>query len=148
MRNGVYIIFEGHHLPLNSIRDNDEEILIRYEGSYCPFAGFYKSRHEENVYYLKKKLDEIDKAYYVKTFGLYKGYKFEVFDRPSEIGDLVRIGTRDNTAIENLKLSGDKAWGFLDINKSELEKVWEERSPVYNLPMPEGIKALEEIKSW
>jgi hypothetical protein len=147
IRIGPYTVYNGIPLAIKSVKDDDENILLRYDGFDVPFVGFEKSTHEENVYYLKTTLHDIKQAYWVQTFGIYKGFTFELFPLNIPGKNLITITTSDKSALVKLNLTEvKKSLYATDINPIELEKAWEERRPSgFNLPMPLGISLINEI---
>lgn len=148
IRIGPYTIFENHHLAIKSIRDDDDHVLLRFEGHSPPSTNFEESKHEKDVYYLNLSISSLNQAYWVQTYCKFKGYTFEVFPLNIGVEGLVTISTKEIIAFEKLKLTEIKN-GFYatDIHVSELEKLWEERRPSnYNLPMPKVIETIKEIK--
>lgn len=147
MRNGAYTIYQGYDLIINTIRDNDDKVILTYKGEVCPFDNFRKDIDEDNAHYLIINIMDLTNAFFVKTFGIYKGYKFQVFDLKGGCEGSVRIGTSDRDAFNSATGLGDDSrhWYIQDIKKSELERIWEERTQVLDLPMPKGLELNKEI---
>jgi hypothetical protein len=144
MRNGVFTVYQGIHLPINTIRDNEQEVFIRFEGMECPFVDFQRSKHEDNVFLKRIKISEINETYEVKTYGIYKGYKFQIFK--SNDSDDLFIGISNEEAHHKLKLFGDSDWAYRNVRKTEIDKVWEERlASAFGKSMPKELKEIEEI---
>lgn len=150
MRNGIYTYYQGFHLQVTTIRDDDNRVMLNYKNGTCPFNDFVKSSHDDGTYYLIIDLTDLTNAYYVKTFGLFKGNVFQVFDVKYTSEQVVRIGTsnRDKFISSTGLDESHKDWYIYDIQLSELEEIWEERTPTFNLPMPEGLKKKESIKPY
>ena len=149
MRNGIYTYYQGFHLQVTTIRDDDKSVILNYKDGICPFNNFEKSNQDDGTYNLIIDLKDLINAYYVKTLGLLKGYVFQVFDVKYTSEQIVRIGTNDRDkfiSVTGLHES-QKDWYIYDIQLFELDGIWEERTPTFNLPMPEGLKEKEIIKS-
>ncbi|WP_088655844.1 hypothetical protein [Geofilum rhodophaeum] len=146
MRNSDYTFFKGLHLELSNIRDDDERVLLSYKGENSPSPGFEKSIHRKDTYELIVNVKDIDNAYQVRTYGKYRGYTFGVFKLGKE--GMVFIGTTDKAAYKKLNLTEvNQNWYGDDIQGTELDKIWEERTPTRGLPMPEGLERIKVVKS-
>lgn len=146
MRNGIYTYFRSYHLRLNTIRDDDEKVVIYFDGKDCPFLDFEVSKHHQDTYCLIIRLNELSNAYWVKTYTLYKGFKLLLFELNIGIEGMFSIATSDKQAFSELGLTEiDKPWFAQDIHISNLKNIWEERTPALGLPMPEGLKEKEFI---
>lgn len=146
MRNGIYTIYKGHHLPVHTIKDNDEQFLIRWDGESCPYSEFERSQHEKNVYFLTVSANSLTELYKVKTFGIYKAFQFQVFDYSPD-PDKVFIGIKNADALNQLRLFGDENWSFTDVDRDLISVMWETRTPVKNKPMPKGVEFEIKLKS-
>lgn len=146
MRNNTYTVFRGEHLMLSDIRD-DDNVLLSYIGDNCPFSDFTKSKHGVNRYVLIVEQKSINNAYKVRTMGKYRGYIFNIFS--VEVGSLgmVFIGTSNEDVSSELNLLEiNTNWYGNDIHESELDTIWEERTPTRGLPLPEGLEARFHLK--
>ncbi|MBL7932716.1 MAG: hypothetical protein JNL60_12480 [Bacteroidia bacterium] len=133
---GPYTELLGLQLSIKGIRDDDEHLLLRYEGPEPPSSDFKKSNHEQNVYYKTILKEHLDNGYWIQTHGLYKGFHVEVIPLNTPDQRMATIMTNDQTigeALDFLKVSGDKY--AKDIEISDLEKIWEERKPYRSLDM-------------
>lgn len=143
MRNGTYTIYQNLILGVKS--NYAEDCLLWIEGKDCELKGFEKSKFED-AWYKIIEWEEIKEAFAVKTFGIYKGYKFQLFDFGLD-SNIISIGTKDIKASKNLHLFevGD-LWFMTEVKLSDVESIWEERTPALNLPMPKGVEKLFVIK--
>lgn len=148
MRNGIYSDYKGQTLEVKTLKDQDDKLILIFKESFCPFPEFEKSNFEEEGYFLIIDLKDLQEAYEVKTYGIYKGYKFRVF-KLNIIGEqeLLRIISYEKDAFENLELLeiNHGCYGE-DIYIADLERVWEERISAFGLPMPKDVSKLKEIK--
>jgi hypothetical protein len=149
MRNGIYTFYNGFHLEVNTIRD-DDRIILNYNDENCPFDYFIKSDQSENCYYLIIDLKELKNAYYVKTFGIFNGFSFQIFNVKYTSENIIRIGTneRDKFVLATGLNEIGKDWYIYDIRISELTKIWEERTAYFGLQMPDGLNDIEEIEKY
>ena len=44
MKNSDYTIYRGFHLVLNDIRDDDERVLLSYQGKDCSHSSAFATR--------------------------------------------------------------------------------------------------------
>ena len=141
MRFGTYTIYKGHDLRL--IENNDFYRLV-YDGAKCPFEDFIV--YAENVYYKDVPQETVLNAFFIKTKGIYKGYRFDVFSL--NLNNLIRIVTDEKTAYENLKLDcRDRGVYQKEIFLDELDELLEEYSPSsLNLSIPAGLPKERIIK--
>jgi len=147
MRNRTYTLYKGIQVELG--RDMSNNFKLIYRGSSCPFTDFVKffsldangSEVFSKVIYHN---EEITNAFSVTTYALYKGFKFQVSNKKNEIFQLT---TGDENAYRQLDLEFiDRGYYLKWVHKSDIEKMWEERKKAgYDLPMPEGIKEVQEI---
>jgi hypothetical protein len=144
MRNQTYTIFNGIEIQLTRNPDGDYKLI--YRGEIPPDGSFYAAKNANNVFckIVEKKL--ITNAFTVITYALYKGYKFQV---DNERGDLLEIVTSNDELLKKFNLQFvDRLYYLKWVNKSEIEKIWEERGPSgYDLPMPEGLNKIEDIEN-
>lgn len=137
MRNGIYTYYKGYHLEIHTIRDDDEKVILNYKGERSPFKDFDKSRLEKNTFCRVIKKSDLKNAYAVTTYGLYRGVKVKVFQVAFAHDMIVRIATSDKNALNQLDMKEvNKGWYIKDIEKNELEKIWEEGTSIWDLPMP------------
>jgi|SRR6478735_1403104 len=145
MREGLYTNYEGHLLQVNTIRDNDEEVVVSYQNEEDALPGFISSRHEPGRYIKVVNLSSIENAFEACNFALYKGHEFSLFKTkdPSRY----KIFTNDKTLQDELALiEVNKDWFGKDVNNIDLEKIWTKNLPALGLPMPSNVKAIEYIK--
>lgn len=146
MRNGIFTYYNGFHLNVNTIRDDDENVLLSFKGENNPFENFEKSKFEENTFEFIIKKENLKNAYNVITYCFYKGYVLKVFSVPNTPNYKVWIATSDKNVYSALNLKQINIdWYMKEINIDELSEIWEERSPALGLPMPEGLKEKEFI---
>ncbi len=154
LKTGTYTVYRTYHLLINEERteapipEQEKKIMIssNFNGE-CPFEDFKKHSYE-NIFCKSVFLNDLQNAYFVKTFGIYKNQKVEVFELQNGIEGMLSITTRDEKIGNALKMSEvNVSWFMKDLNIAELDKLWEERSKSqYNLPMPEGLKEYEELE--
>lgn len=143
IRNATYTIYKNTEYELS--RNSDENFVLYYRGIDCPDKSFLVVNSTNNVF--KKTVSdpsEISNAYNVITYAVYKGHTFQI--TKVEAG-LFRLSTGDKIAYEELGLEFiDRGWYETSVNKTDLEKIWEERRPSgYDLPMPKDIDPIKEI---
>src|SRR5258708_1651791 len=140
MRNGIYSYYNGYHLIVNTIRDDDENVLLSFKGKSNPFQDFDKSNFEEDTFERIIKRKDLKNAYNVVTYGIYKGYILKVFSVPNTPNYNVGLATSDKDAYSILNFKEINIdWYMKEVNIDELSELWEERSPALGLPMPEGL---------
>ncbi|MCX6317155.1 MAG: hypothetical protein NTW29_07680 [Bacteroidetes bacterium] len=142
----MFTIYQGQHLPVTTVRDNDIDCILNWLGKTCPLPGFEKSIHQPDLYVRIVPADTIAYLYEVKTFGTYKNFTFQVFDHPPDPGK-VFIGIKNADALRQLQLYGDQNWAFTEIATDQLEAIWETRTPIGNKKMPEGVELQKRIKN-
>jgi hypothetical protein len=155
IRNGNYTIYNENDLKIFESRSetliSDEEKIysICYESNYDLKNEGFEKYPSENMFCKGVYLKELANAYQVKTMGLFNGFIFQIFNVTYTIDNIVRIGTNKRNEFNSATntVEENKNWYIYDIKISELEKLWEERTPTeYNLPMPEGLELYKEIE--
>ncbi|MBL3656924.1 hypothetical protein [Fulvivirga sediminis] len=137
-RNGQYTKYKGFHLMIQTIRDDDDKIILIWIGKDCPLKQFYYEKAEDGFVSIIDK-NELTNAYLVKTFGYYKGYKFQIFSRSGS--SEVSIATSELLAYQRLSLIKiAENWFGEDVMPNELESTWEEYFETLNLPLPDDIQ--------
>ncbi|HEU4718615.1 MAG TPA: hypothetical protein VFU15_12310 [Bacteroidia bacterium] len=123
---------------------NNEHYKLIYHGSISPGFGFYPSPKWPNIFVRQINKSDIKSGYQASTFANYKGFKFHV-DRYEN--EKYRLTTGDEKVYAQLHLNMiDRGWYEIWVDKSEIEKMWEERKPSgYGFPMPEGLKKTQEL---
>jgi hypothetical protein len=153
IRNGIYSELSNLQIKIFEVRSevpieaDEKRYLIWYDlDKNCPFDDFVRSNNSDG-FYKYVKFEEISNAYSVRTYGIYKSYKFEIFRGEKEANDTISIATRDEK-LKNIAelIEVNTSWYMKSIKLFELEKMWEERtlSP-FNLPLPKNFKEYEEI---
>ena len=140
IRFGTYTRFGGYDFRL--LEKSDCYRLV-FDGAVCPLLNFIK--YTDNVFYLDVSKEEIDNAFSIRTYGIYKGYKFDVNKLNGE--NIIGIVTDDKNAFEDLKLEfRDRGVYQKEIKINELDKLWEERTQsTHDLPLPKGLELIKEI---
>ena len=135
IRFGTYTKYRGYDLRLAEINGLYRVI---YDGSSCPFKDFVE--YATNVFYLDLSKEQVSNAFSVRTYGIYKGYQFDICQLNEN--DSIGVVTDDKRAYERLNLDfRDRGVYQKEVKINELEKLWEEFTPSkLNLPMPEGIE--------
>jgi len=82
------------------LTENHDACSLIYEGTNCPFDDFVS--YAENVYYKDVLREEISNAFFIKTLGIYKGYRFDVFQL--SLNNVIGIVTDDRQVYEKLNL--------------------------------------------
>lgn len=118
---------------------NKEFEIIIYDNNVCKLVyrgkeynenlkkiGFFK--YAESVYILNvKHVEDIQSAYYIRTYANYKSYICELLDITNNIAAL-------NPSLEYQAMSGDHAMHGYDpqlyVAENELKDIWEERKPI------------------
>ncbi len=126
MKNGNFAVYKSIEYKFSSKGGN--QILLMSNDSNDLKRGFGKSIHPGS--YIKTvSRDEVDDAYSIFTFGIYKGHQFGI--RAEEDGKVCIEGSGN----ENLMVSLDmdlvdrgvyRKW----VKKDELEQMWEEKTPI------------------
>jgi len=150
-RAGNYTFFNHKTCKLYEQRHESHLAKEEMQFSICydisqqyGFENFHKHPFEEmlckNFY-----AGEILNAFFVQTYGLYEGIKVKVFEyKPNP--NLIYITTEDKIAFEKHSFCDMTGHYGKDIKITDLEKLWEERSPSeYDLPMPKGLELIKEI---
>jgi hypothetical protein len=134
IRFGTYTKYKDYDLRLVEI---SSFYRVIYDGSNCPFEDFVE--YTKNVFYIDLLKEQILNAFSIRTYGIYKGYQFDVNQLNKD--ETIGIVTSDIQAYENLKLDfRDRGVYQKEVLKIELEKIWEEYSPSpLKLPMPDGL---------
>src|SRR5687767_5017526 len=131
IRNGEYSIYKGYELNLFESRYDvpiaeEEKVfgLCYHKDKELILDGF-KDQIVEGMFCKPVLLKELDNAFSVQSYGLYRGIKVKVFDKPKF--NKVWLTTKGKSSLLSL--------GFLDMGDyfgicksiSELDKLWEER---------------------
>lgn len=152
LRNGDYTLYNNFDIQLLALRRDDPiftHFALRY---YCDdidytLEGFNKRGGDGFVKIIER--HEIKNAFHVTTKALYYG---NVFIAETNYSDQTHsiLSTYDLEMSKQLNLFtfydglGKPYYGRA-IKLSAIEKLWEERSPVYDLPMPKGLELYKEI---
>ncbi|MFO0322474.1 MAG: hypothetical protein ACK504_08600 [Bacteroidota bacterium] len=141
IRFGTYTRYNDYDFRLLNKADY---YRIVCDGTICPFSNFTK--YANNFFYLDVPKENITNAFSISTFGIYKGYQFDVNTMIDN--SYIGIVTDNKEAFDKLNLEfRDRGVYQKEIKISELEKLWEVRSiSNLDLPIPEGLKEYEEIE--
>lgn len=152
IRTGNYTLYNGVKLQLFEERyegpiPEDEKLYnMCYNATgNLQLVGFELHPFEE-LYCKRALTKDIDNAFFVQTFGLYKRIKVKVFNYKPDSGS-VYITTEEKIALDMYSFLDQGNFYGKDIKVEELEKIWEERKvSQYGLPLPTGLELYKEIK--
>lgn len=141
IRFGTYTVFEGQELRLVERVDH---FRLVFEGPICPSDKFVK--YAANVYYLDVPKVEVTNSFFIRTYGTYRGFRFDI----NQLNDSDKIGivTDSKEAYDSLHLEfRDRGVYQKDVELKELESLWEEYSQTaLNLPMPKELPAKRQLE--
>lgn len=158
IRRGVYTIFKGVEMSVTEYYGHglSQEIemnhrIISYPSEYGQIDGFLfdemSSKFKKDIH-----LTELSNAFLVTTKVVFKGKEFVV--EPYYGDDIhLHIATKDLVLGEELGFYElhdglGNPYYLGEINKIEVEKIWEERTlSDYNFPFPNNIEKIKEIKA-
>ncbi len=138
MRTGSYAAYKGKEYYLSK----------KEEGFFNLVSEIFedeKTGFKQNPYglYTKKiSFGDIEHAYHINTFCSYKGHRFEIWRE--EAGKLI-VDTMDRALLASLNLV-ERERGVYEarVTPDELDSIWEEREPVYDLPfLTDPIKIIK-----
>lgn len=152
IRFGTYTLYENIEMSITEYYGHglDREIeqnhrIISYPNEYGMINGF--TFDELNKLFMKDILvKELKNAFFITTKGIYQEHEFNVWAYKTETKSFILSTTKSEVgeAHQFVKLS-DRY--IKDVPIAEIEKIWEEIKPsLYDLPMPEGIELIKEIK--
>jgi hypothetical protein len=131
---------------ITTIRDDDDNVLLNYKGPNSPFKDFDKSNFEEHTYCRVVKKKDLQNAYTVVTLGMYRGIEIKVFSDFNSRNDIVQLAGIHKDALLLMDfIEVNTNWFMKEVKKDELDEIWEERSSVWGLPMPQGLEAKKAI---
>jgi len=152
MKNGNYCILRDYKFELIKIRSE-----VPYSDSECqfilkdevfkepPFTDFVWDNTLNSFIKVLPKSD-IKEAFSVQVYCLYKKKKMNVLGNIVLTEGTIRIGTENQELVKELSLiKVSDSWFLKDILLSEVEKIWEERNEIFDLPFPKGIDRIKEI---
>ena len=134
MRHGIYANYSDREYRLAKIDEAFELISNSSEEGFAHYA--------KDIYVKRIAVKDIRHAYFVSTFCSYKGHRFEIWRE--EAGKLI-IDTMDRALLATLNLV-ERERGVYDarVTPDELDSIWEEREPVYDLPfLTDPIKIIK-----
>lgn len=146
IRTGNYTLYNGLELQLFEdrsevpIRGDEQQYHICYQPDLnLAVIGFEKHPFED-LFCKSTVREELNNAFFVQTYGLYKGVEIKVFAyRPDP--QKAYITTEDKTAFAECLFVDMGSHLGKEIAIKELERIWEERTPSqFNLPLPAGLE--------
>lgn len=152
IRFGTYTVYRNIEMSITEYYGHglDQEIeqnhrIISYPEELGMIDGFSFDSISKNF---KRDIliDDLENAFYIITKAIYRGQEFNVWVYHEDRKKLTIYTFNEDLGqkFQFIKLS-DRSIKEVGIN--EIEKIWEERSPSsYNLPMPDGLELVKEIK--
>lgn len=135
IKNGSFGIYHGKEYQLFKMGDNEYRLISKdcadQEDGFMPKDGVFKKTVAKS---------EITAAYRVKPIIIYQGYQFEM---RQELKDTIQLakGKYEFDIAKKFEMKVDSLGVFTKwINKSEIEDILEEGSPVEDFLMPETVK--------
>lgn len=129
MRRDIYGVYKGKEYRL--VKKEDETFNLISNDPNDQGNGF--TPYHQSVFLKNVDRLEIEDAYYIDTFCMYKGYRFQVAkERDGKV--LIHTGDRSLQQVfqlDMLELGVYEKW----VDKKELDNEWEEKSEVYNFPL-------------
>lgn len=128
IRSGQFGVFGNEQFELIKKADSLCRLVIRKDEitDKQEILGF--KNYDKSIYIVDLKCNDIDSAFYVNTYCIYKGFKFQATNILSN--GYIRIWH----SIEAQKHFKDYArHGYdphVEVNEIELEEIWEERTPI------------------
>ncbi len=135
MRNDSYASYHGKEYRLAKI-DGSFELIT----NSCAEKGF--APYTKDIYVKKIPTEDISHAYHVGTFCSFKGHRFAIW---REENDILVIFTTDRDLLAPLNLlEVERGVYETQVTPDELDSIWEEREPVYDLPfLTDPIKIIK-----
>jgi hypothetical protein len=151
IRMGNYTLYNGLELQLFEgrsevpVQEGEQQYYICYRADLnLGIIGFEKHPFED-LFCKSTARKELNNAFFVQTYGLYKGVEVKVFAyKPAP--QKAYIATEDKTAFAECLFVDMGSHLGKDIDIKELERIWEKRTPSqFNLPLPAGLELYKEI---
>ncbi len=135
MRHDSYASYLGKEYRLAKVEGAFELIT-----NSCTEKDF--SQYAKDIYVQIVPIVDIDHAYHVSTFCSYKGHRFAIWQ---EENDAFIILTTDRSLLAPLNLEEVERGVYeARVTPDELDSIWEEREPVYDLPfLTDPIKIIK-----
>lgn len=150
IRTGNYTEYCSHQCQLFEVRSEapwDEKQFSIYCSLDEKLEGFRK-HPQKDILCKGISIQEIDNAYSVTTYGIYKSHVVQVFGKQLPDPCVVEIAVDDAEIARKCGLlEMDSNWFIKDIHLNDLSEIWEERFPALGLSMPAGLKHKEYIWS-
>ena len=124
-RDDYFAVFKGKEFVLSVSTEGKLELISHDPADLS--LGF--RRNSEGVYFLPVKKEDLESYYEINTYVRFKGFDFGI---QSEKGNNILIFTGGDIRLaKKLDLEvGDKGIYQKWVKEADLEKVWEEKSPL------------------
>jgi len=146
LRHGFYTVYNTFVFELYP--DGIEKFQLVFRGEECPFNDFLFQGFDAKGKRVFSKIfnkSDINNSFYVANRCTHKSFDFALINVK---GDYFLLRTEDHRVAYLLDFEMvDRGVYEKYIHRSEIERMWEVRSIAsYDLPMPEGLKEIEEIE--